>query len=81
MFTAVLERVLIPGMNAVVGWFGALVEAMDGFSVFFFAMFFVITVYRFLIAPLLGGKHFGSDKAKHTKNDSSSKRQADNMEG
>lgn len=81
MFSAVLDNILIPGMNAVVSWFGMLVNAMNGFSVFFFAIFFVISVYRFILSPLLRGRHSGSDKVKHTKNDSSSKTQADNMEG
>ena len=81
MFDQILNKLIFPALNAVVSWFSAVTAPMEGFYNFFFGIFMIICVYRFVIAPLLGGKHFGSDKAKHTKNDSSSKKQADNMEG
>lgn len=81
MFTSVFDNVLVPAMSAVVSWFTRIADSLGGFSSVFLAFFFIFSVYRFLIAPLMRGRHAGSDKVRTNKNDSSSKTQSDNMEG
>lgn len=81
MFTSVFNDILVPAMSAVVSWFTRIADSLDGFFEIFMAIFFVFSVYRFLLAPLMSGRHAGSDKVRTNKNDSSSKTQSDNMEG
>lgn len=81
MWGKVLFNVIIPALMSVLDWFNKLFDAVPGSLNFYISIFFVICSFRFLLAPLFSGAKAGSDRAKHTKNDSSSKRQSDNMEG
>ena len=68
------------GIQACFSWFNAIFSRLDGGLGFFIAMFSIYCAFRFLLMPLFSGARLGSDKVKHSKNDSSSKRQSDNME-
>ena len=69
------------GIQACFSWLNAIFTRLDGGMDFFIAMFAIYCAFRFLLMPLFSGARLGSDKVKRSKNDSSSKRQSDNMEG
>ena len=81
MYADIINFVLIPALTAVFDWFNSVFLAFGGVKDFYLAIFFVVCSYRFILAPLFRGVKAGSDRVKRTKNDSSSDRQSDNMEG
>ena len=80
IFSSVLS-ICESGIQACFSWLNAIFNRLDGALGFFIAMFSIYCAYRFLLMPLFKGARLGSDKVKHSKNDSSSKTQSDNMEG
>lgn len=80
-FYTVIHDVVLPGIASCFTWFETLMSSMSGSTQILIAVFSIVCVYRFLLAPLFRGAKAGSDRAKHTKNDSSSNKQMDNVEG
>lgn len=71
-----IRNLIIDIFNAVIGWFTDIFSSIEGALSFLFAGFFVFTIVRLLIIPLVGNA--GSDISRFSRGNRNSSRNSNN---